>query len=103
MLNVEERFFVPTELDRYALDLSLLEVAPYLFVGNIILESTNIICFDCFLIVFSVSRDGDWIEHAHEVGEGLGIAVVWGGRCENHRVTFLGKELSKVATEAGIV
>ena len=103
MLHLKELFFLRTQIDGYAYNLSVLELTTDSFILDIFLETTYIIGFDILLCVFAVTRDGNRVEHSHEIGKRLGIAVMRCGRCENQRIALLRKELCKVATQTGII
>ena len=103
VLHLEEPLFLRMQTDGDADDPAVLELTTDALVLNILLEATHIVGAYIFLSVLATTRDRDGVEHAHEIGKRLGIAIVRCGRGKDEGVALLGKELSQVATQTRVV
>ena len=77
MLYLQELLFFRMKVDRNTDYLTVLELATYLLVLDIFLESTNVVWFNIFLGVLAIAGNGNGVEHSHQVCKRLCTSIVW--------------------------
>ena len=103
LLQSQQFLFQVVEFHIDGNNLTVLEVVSCGRIGNILLEPSDIVFLHILLRIVAITWDDGRLQHPHQVGERVGIAVMRSGRSENHAITMLRQELRQVTALAGVV